>query len=395
MMRYAVLSRPPASFGRPIVRLLITDVPAGLGGEAVSSALNAARIVHGLPDAAIAAVTRSAGDPYFEVTAEAEWGDARIPPGTPDVHWDRFVAAAWGWPAVAAQAAQRQIASHGTWQGHVGARPACDPALPPRARARLYRAWTMQYWPFCASPAHTGLRRRNLLGARAGGAAVNGILFGSFGAIVLRYGNAATPHTRLIAAMAILIILGVAVGGMVCGPAAEYLYARYIGWRYRGRHVHLAMLAAEYQPLLLRAQLARDAISESAAAALAGDPAAEAAWQEWEIARRLRQITEHQQRSCPERGEPAAGDAIDTAAASVARRVSALENLATQLTRAACAVASGAPVSTDEQEDDADLDLLAGTAADDHAVADINRLADQVAAIAPEPTAQVPIAKGA
>lgn len=43
-MRYGLISRPPGSSARPVIRLLITEVPPGIGEKAVFAGLNAARI---------------------------------------------------------------------------------------------------------------------------------------------------------------------------------------------------------------------------------------------------------------------------------------------------------------------------------------------------------------
>ena len=150
-MRYVLLFRPPG--GRPRTRLLIDDAPAGLSGQALRAGLQAAIGARSLGDAALRlAVTTWLHDPYSAVAASHEWQDP-APPGTPTVSWEQIACdGAQGWPAIAAHAAQRTIDDGGTCDSPAAARPACDAALPAAARARLCRAWSMNYWPESALP---------------------------------------------------------------------------------------------------------------------------------------------------------------------------------------------------------------------------------------------------
>jgi hypothetical protein len=196
-----------------------------------------------------------------------------------------------------------------------------------------------------------------------------------------------------IIAVITIVILGIRIVrfGQPSGRAPAETAAR----GYHGRYITSADLDAQSRVLLRRAQDAIDAVTPSlvyrddlldqhaTGMALAS--------QEWDIAVALREQAQLRARraelSARSAGPQAAAalnrqdHAARLAEASITRRVEALERYAAEVGTADRAYRDGRQAMALADLHDRHLDMLARTAADEHAIAEIDRLSEQARAV--------------
>lgn len=164
---------------------------------------------------------------------------------------------------------------------------------------------------------------------------------------------------------------------------------------YRGQFIASAELDAACRPLMLRTQRAIDTVLGSEVYAtdqLAGAAGeTELRWHEWEIATQLREITrlraEHPSATCIRMPGPMTAAvlakqrlALNKAQDATTKRITALEHYAAHVKAADNAQQDWRDALQAADRNPTYLDLIARTAADQHAVAELTVLTDQAAA---------------
>ena len=219
------------------------------------------------------------------------------------------------------------------------------------------------------------------------------------------------PDRRAIERVGWFIIICCAIGTVASGFAPAWLIGLAISAsatgfmhreltcaglkHYRDQYITPADLDAICQPLMLRTQRAVDAVlgSEVHATGLLADAAGEAdlRWHEWEIATQLRDITrlrtEHLSATCTRMPGPMTAAvlashrlALTKAQDATTKRITALERYAAHVKAADDAQQDWRDALRAADRNPKYLDLIARTAADQHAVAELTILTDQAAA---------------
>lgn len=266
-------------------------------------------------------------------------------------------------------------------------RPAFDPTLPPRGRRRLAGYWTVTSyhpepvfaWDGCGRP-EWGLVALLALG---GTPVVIGALIYARWLIDYALGG---PALRLPGINPVYLVAWIAVLAVIAaagfGPLAYAIWTRR---RYRGRFVDYEMLDEPGRQLLARAQAAASAVTTSRGAAegLLEEPHVTTVGQVWEIACQLRDLAagSRQHTAASASGQDISA-AIEDARASVAGRVEALERYAAAARHVDEALDVGERDAARTLAEDRSMDLHARSAADQHAITDIDRQASRAALLA-------------
>jgi hypothetical protein len=292
-------------------------------------------------------------------------------------------------------------------------RPVLDPGIPPPDRVLLTGPGT-HLTPACQDPparcrvylpTEPGKRLATIDGAVTGMTAA--AVIAVFGATPLAFGvlvfqgpagwEAASNHYALLLAEIIALVTAVVFGirvarfGQPGGSEAAAMAAR----TYHGRYLTEADFDARSRVLLRRAQTAIDAVTSSRVcrAGLLDQAAANTALasQEWDIALALREQARLRARraelSAIGTGTVAAAlldrqrQAAQVADSSVDGLVMALERYAAEVREADAAYREWQQTAALAELSGPHLDMLARTAADEHAIAEIEAMSQQARAI--------------
>jgi hypothetical protein len=292
-------------------------------------------------------------------------------------------------------------------------RPVVHPDIPGRDRALLSAPGALLTPAYGDRPA----RRRDFLPADPDkrGATIDGAVIGlvtagfvavggttplAIGVLVFQgpvgWQSAASHYALLLAeiiAVVTAVLFGVRIArfGQLNGRAPAEMAAR----TYHGRYLTAADFDARARALLRRAQDAVDAVaaSEVYRAGLVDRPAVSAALaeQEWDIALALREQARlranRAELSGIRPGAVAAAlldrqvQAAELAEASVTSRVAALERYVTEIGEADAAYRDWQQAAALAELSDQHLDLLARSAADEHAIAELDAMSQHARAI--------------
>jgi hypothetical protein len=292
-------------------------------------------------------------------------------------------------------------------------RPVVHPDIPGRDRALLSASGTLLTPAYGDRPplrrdflpADPDKRGATIDGAviglvTAGFVAVGGTTPLAIGVLVFQgpvgWQSAASHYALLLAeiiAVVTAVLFGVRIArfGQLNGRAPAEMAAR----TYHGRYLTAADFDARARALLRRAQDAVDAVaaSEVYRAGLVDRPAVSAALaeQEWDIALALREQARlranRAELSGIRPGAVAAAlldrqvQAAELAEASVTSRVAALERYVTEIGEADAAYRDWQQAAALAELSDQHLDLLARSAADEHAIAELDAMSQHARAI--------------
>ncbi len=292
-------------------------------------------------------------------------------------------------------------------------RPAVDPGIPPGDRALLtgsdalltpaHQDRPARYRDFL--PADPGKRGTTVDGAAlglttAGFVAVGGTVPLAIGVLVFQGPvgwQSAASHYALLVAEIIAVVTAVLFGARIArfGQINGQVPAEVAARTHHGRYLTAADFDPRSRVLLRRAQDAVDAVtaSEVYRDGLVDEPAVTAALAEyeWDIALALHEQTRLRARRAELsqlHAGPVAATLLDRqvraarlAEASVARRVAALERYVGEVRAADAAYRDWRSAAAVAELDGQHLDLLAGTAADEHGIAGIESMSLHARAI--------------
>ncbi len=292
-------------------------------------------------------------------------------------------------------------------------RPAVDPRIPPGVRALLtgsdalltpaHQDRPARYRDFL--PADPGKRGTTVDGAAlglttAGFVAVGGTVPLAIGVLVFQGPvgwQSAASHYALLVAEIIAVVTAVLFGARIArfGQINGQVPAEVAACTHHGRYLTAADFDPRSRILLRRAQDAVDAVtaSEVYRDGLVDEPAVTAALaeHEWDIALALHEQTRLRARRAELsqlHAGPVAATLLDRqvraarlAEASVARRVAALERYVGEVRAADAAYRDWRSAAAVAELDGQHLDLLAGTAADEHGIAGIESMSLHARAI--------------